>query len=67
MTKWSRQLAFTVAAWAAASLSARAQTGAITSGNWETPSIWTGGTVPGLGDLVYIGSTYPSARGRRRR
>lgn len=35
-------------------------TGAITSGNWETPSIWTGGTVPGASNTVYIGSTVPT-------
>jgi fibronectin-binding autotransporter adhesin len=35
-------------------------TGAIGSGNWEDPTIWTGGTVPNSSNNVYIGSTYPS-------
>ena len=39
--------------------SALAQTGAKTSGNWNDPTIWTGGAVPGSGDLAFIGSTFP--------
>jgi hypothetical protein len=35
-------------------------TGATGNGNWENASIWTGGTVPGSSNNVYIGSTYPS-------
>ena len=35
-------------------------TGAMSNGNWETASIWTGGTVPNSSNNVYIGSTYPS-------
>jgi hypothetical protein len=34
--------------------------GAVSSGNWNTGSIWTSGTVPGSSNNVYIGSTYPS-------
>jgi hypothetical protein len=39
---------------------ARADFGAVTSGNWNTPAIWTGGTVPGTSDRVFIGSTSPA-------
>ena len=61
MGKWTRQIAFIVAAWAAANLTSRAQdTGAISNGIWEDPTIWTAGTVPGSSNNVYIGSTYPS-------
>ncbi len=35
-------------------------TGAVISGNWEDPTIWTAGTVPGSANNVYIGSTFPS-------
>jgi hypothetical protein len=34
--------------------------GAITSGNWNDTSTWTPVSIPGSGDNVYIGSTYPS-------
>jgi hypothetical protein len=30
------------------------------NGNWNNGAIWTSGTVPGAGDTVYLGSTYPS-------
>lgn len=34
--------------------------GAIASGNWANPAIWTSGTVPSAGNNVYIGSNdYP--------
>ena len=50
-----------IAAWAATTAGAVAQdTGANSSGTWETASIWTGGTVPGSSNNVYNGSTYPS-------
>ena len=34
--------------------------GAVASGNWNTGSIWTTGTVPGSSNNVFIGSTVPS-------
>lgn len=36
-------------------------TGAISNGNWNDPTIWTVGTVPGASNNVYIGSTTPPA------
>jgi hypothetical protein len=33
--------------------------GAKTNGNWNSQSTWTSTAVPGAGDNVYIGSTYP--------
>ncbi len=38
--------------------------GAVTSGNWDSVSIWTGGNVPGSSNNVFIGSTYPGAVAR---
>jgi len=31
---------------------------AVKSGNWNDPTVWSTGTVPGTGHSVYIGSTY---------
>ena len=35
-------------------------TGATKSGDWNKSTTWTGGSVPGSSNNVYIGSTYPS-------
>jgi hypothetical protein len=35
-------------------------TGATGNGDWSNSSIWTGGSVPGSSNNVYIGSTYPT-------
>jgi hypothetical protein len=44
-----------------ASAVAHAQdTGAVSSGNWETPSVWTTDSVPDSSNDVYIGSDTPS-------
>jgi hypothetical protein len=34
-------------------------TGATGNGNWNNPTIWTGGSVPGSSNNVFIGSTTP--------
>ena len=61
MRKGIGQFVWVLAACAATSAGAIAQdTGAMSNGNWETASIWTGGTVPNSSNNVYIGSTYPS-------
>lgn len=40
--------------------SLHAQTaGAVSSGNWNDPTIWTTGTVPGASNDVFVGSTTP--------
>ena len=33
--------------------------GAVTNGNWNSPSTWTPSAVPGSSDTAYIGSIYP--------
>ena len=56
-----KQLVIVIAVLAIGSVAASGQdVGAVSSGNWETGSIWTTGTVPGASNNVYIGSTYPS-------
>ncbi len=53
-------LTLLAAMWAAGPVLAQ-DTGAVNpSGNWATASNWTGGTVPGASNNVYIGSTYPT-------
>ena len=32
----------------------------MSNGNWNDPTIWTGGAVPNSSSNVYIGSTYPT-------
>lgn len=62
MKNLARPFIFVVSAWMA-TLTAAAfaqDTGAQGTGNWETASTWTGGTVPNSSNNVYIGSTYPS-------
>lgn len=50
-----------LAVWSAAGREAAAQSaGATSSGNWNDPTIWTTGTVPGSSSTVFIGSTYPT-------
>ena len=44
----------------AAARSPAAEIGAVTSGNWNVGSTWTGGTAPGAADNAYIGSTFPA-------
>src|SRR5580692_7798025 len=58
-----KALIFVLSAWVASvGAAALAQdTGAQGSGNWESASIWTGGTVPNSSNNVYIGSTYPAS------
>jgi fibronectin-binding autotransporter adhesin len=60
MRKWIKLLVFLWAAWATGGAATAQDTGANSSGTWETPSIWTGGTVPNSSNNVFIGSTYPS-------
>jgi hypothetical protein len=61
MNKFIKGLVLVATAWAAAGAGASAQdVGATTSGNWNDPTIWTTGTVPGSSNNVFIGSTTPS-------
>jgi hypothetical protein len=54
-------LFFLSIAWLASGAAFAQDTGAKSSGNWETVSIWTGGTVPNSSNNVYIGSNnYPT-------
>ncbi len=54
-------LALFTVAWTAGGRVTFAQSaGAVSSGNWNDPTIWTTGTVPGSSTRVYIGSTTPS-------
>ncbi len=56
-----KPIVFVSAAWVVIAATAFAQdTGATSNGNWNDPTIWTGGVVPNSSNNVYIGSTYPS-------
>jgi hypothetical protein len=62
MTRFIKGFVVILAVWAAASTGASAQdVGATTNGNWNDPTIWTTGTVPGSSNNVLIGSTVPPA------
>ena len=60
MRRWVMLVFFLSATWAAGSVAIAQDTGAMSNGNWNDPTIWTAGTVPGSSNNVYIGSTYPS-------
>jgi hypothetical protein len=61
MRRWIGRLAFIPLAWAAVGGAASAQdVGASSNGNWNDPTIWTSGTVPGSSNNVFIGSTTPA-------
>jgi hypothetical protein len=61
MRSWIRRFVWVSAAWVTTSAGTFAQnTGATGSGNWNDPTIWTTGTVPGSSNSVFIGSTAPS-------
>ncbi len=52
---------FFVLLWSMAGVASFGQdTGAMSNGNWNDPTIWTGGSVPSSSSNVYIGSTYPT-------
>ncbi len=62
MKKSLKSIVLLTVAWIASSATAvvAQDTGATGNGNWNTASIWTGGTVPNSSNNVYIGSTYPT-------
>ena len=61
MNIWIKRFVVISAAWVFAGAAASAQdVGAINNGNWNDPTIWTTGTVPGSSNNVYIGSTFPA-------
>jgi hypothetical protein len=62
MRRVLRPIVFVSVAWlgSGAVVSWAQDTGAMSNGNWETASIWTGGAIPNSTNNVYIGSTYPT-------
>ena len=60
MRKWFKPFIILGASWMTAGAATAQDTGAIASGGWDNPSTWTGGTVPGSANNVFIGSTYPT-------
>ena len=61
MNIWIKRFVVVSAAWVFAGTAASGQdVGALHNGNWNDPTIWTTGTVPGSSNNVYIGSTFPA-------
>jgi hypothetical protein len=60
MNRWLGLLIFAAAAMTMQTAAYAQTAAAITSGNWEDPTIWTSGVVPGASDSVLIGSNYPT-------
>jgi hypothetical protein len=60
MSTLLKPLVYLGVAWMITGAAAAQDTGAMASGNWTDPTIWTTGVIPVSSNNVYIGSTIPT-------